>query len=174
MLPFGANPQTHQPAPVATGGALQRALEGLRFAVHQRAFRALAIAFAICGATTNGLIGIHFIPSAHDHGMPTTTAAGLLAAVVVFDIVGTIASGWVFAAHQVGAAIAALAAGIIRDTFGLRLRILGRRRALHHRGRHVDAHETGTAQGGPHRRVASCTSPMSSSRMSSRNSAPVV
>lgn len=118
MLPFGANPQTHQPAPVATGGALQRALEGLRFAVHQRAFWALAIAFAICGATTNGLIGIHFIPSAHDHGMPTTTAAGLLATVVVFDIVGTIASGWVFAAHQVGAAIAALAAGIIRDTFG--------------------------------------------------------
>lgn len=106
MLPFGANPQTHQPAPVATGGALQRALEGLRFAVHQRAFWALAIAFAICGATTNGLIGIHFIPSAHDHGMPTTTAAGLLAAVVVFDIVGTIVFGWVFAA------------GVIRDTLG--------------------------------------------------------
>jgi predicted MFS family arabinose efflux permease len=60
----------------------------------QRAFWALAIAFAICGATTNGLIGIHFIPSAHDHGMSTTAAAGLLAAVSVFDIAGTIASGW--------------------------------------------------------------------------------
>ena len=37
---------------------------------------------------------MHFIPSAHDHGMPETTAAGLLAAVGIFDSVGTIASGW--------------------------------------------------------------------------------
>ena len=36
----------------------------------------------------------HFIPAAHDHGMPTTTAAGLLALVGVFDVVGTIFSGW--------------------------------------------------------------------------------
>src|SRR6478736_6086798 len=55
---------------------------------------ALAAGFAICGATTNGLIGTHFIPSAHDHGMPETTAAGLLAVVGIFDIIGTIASGW--------------------------------------------------------------------------------
>ena len=47
--------------------------------------------FAICGATTNGLIGTHFIPAAHDHGLPETTAAGLLAVVGIFDIVGTIA-----------------------------------------------------------------------------------
>ena len=40
------------------------------------------------------MIGIHFIPSAHDHGMSATTAAGLLAVVGVFDIAGTIASGW--------------------------------------------------------------------------------
>ena len=59
-----------------------------------RTFWALAAGFAICGATTNGLIGTHFIPSAHDHGMPETTAAGLLAVVGIFDIVGTIASGW--------------------------------------------------------------------------------
>jgi predicted MFS family arabinose efflux permease len=39
-------------------------------------------------------VGIHFIPSAHDHGMAETTAAGLLAVVGIFDIVGTIASGW--------------------------------------------------------------------------------
>ena len=44
--------------------------------------------------TTNGLIGTHFIPAAHDHGMPVTTAAGLLALVGLFDVVGTIVSGW--------------------------------------------------------------------------------
>ncbi|MFC4564177.1 MFS transporter [Nocardiopsis mangrovi] len=94
VLPYGADPQGYTAPPRAVGGALRRALEGLAFAARRRAFWALAVAFAICGATTNGLVGIHFIPSAHDHGMPATTAAGLLAAVGVFDIVGTIASGW--------------------------------------------------------------------------------
>ena len=32
--------------------------------------------FWICGWSTNGLIGTHFIPAAHDHGMPATTSAG--------------------------------------------------------------------------------------------------
>ena len=71
-----------------------RALQVLKRAAKVRTFWALAAGFAICGATTNGLIGTHFIPSAHDHGMPETTAAGLLAVVGIFDIVGTIASGW--------------------------------------------------------------------------------
>lgn len=93
-LPYGADPETYVAAGRTHGGAMSRALEGLAYAAKRRAFWALAAAFAICGATTNGLIGIHFIPSAHDHGMATTTAAGLLAVVGVFDIVGTIASGW--------------------------------------------------------------------------------
>lgn len=44
--------------------------------------------------STNGLVQTHFVPAAHDHGMPTTVAAGLLAVVGVFDLLGTIASGW--------------------------------------------------------------------------------
>ncbi|WP_163161770.1 MFS transporter [Arthrobacter sp. Alg241-R88] len=74
--------------------AAVRALQVLKRASRVRTFWALVAGFAICGATTNGLIGTHFIPSAHDHGMPETTAAGLLAVVGIFDIVGTIASGW--------------------------------------------------------------------------------
>ena len=190
LTPYGSD----EPAPPrvrAAGSAATVALRALREAARTRAFWALAAAFAICGATTNGLIGIHFIPSAHDHGMATTTAAGLLAVVGVFDILGTVASGWltdrvdprllllgyyafrgvglvllpwlladsvhpsmivfivvygldwvatvpptvvlcrrifgdrgtivfgwVFASHQLGAAAAALGAGIIRDVFG--------------------------------------------------------
>ncbi len=58
------------------------------------AFWLLAGSFAICGMTTNGLIGTHFIPAANDHGMPTTVAAGLLATIGVLDVAGTVFSGW--------------------------------------------------------------------------------
>ena len=57
-------------------------------------FWALFLTFWICGWSTNGLIGTHFIPAAHDHGMPETTSAGLLALIGIFDIIGTVASGW--------------------------------------------------------------------------------
>ncbi|WP_167193038.1 MFS transporter [Brevibacterium pigmentatum] len=100
VLPYGAvdtdasTATDGAPAKRRGTGATRRAFEGLFFAARHRSFWALAIAFAICGATTNGLIGIHFIPSAHDHGMPASTAAGLLAVVGIFDIVGTMFSGW--------------------------------------------------------------------------------
>jgi predicted MFS family arabinose efflux permease len=189
LAPYGGD-RVVTPPPVR-GNAASLALAALREAASTKAFWALAGAFAICGATTNGLIGIHFVPSAHDHGMATTTAAGLLMLVGVFDIVGTVASGWltdridprwllliyytfrgvgllllpwllaatvhpsmvvfivvygldwvatvpptvvlcrrlfgdqgtivfgwVFASHQLGAAAAALTAGIVRDSFG--------------------------------------------------------
>ena len=188
---YGASPDTIDSAPPDPAGAAHRALNALRDASKTATFWALASGFAICGATTNGLIGTHFIPSAHDHGMPETTAAGLLALVGIFDIAGTIVSGaltdkidprillavyyffrgvgllvlpwlladtvqasmlifivvygldwvatvpptvalcrqafgangiivfgWVFASHQIGAAIAAATAGAIRDTTG--------------------------------------------------------
>jgi predicted MFS family arabinose efflux permease len=79
---------------VARPNAARLAVEALRDAARTRTFWALVAGFAICGATTNGLIGTHFVPAAHDHGMGETTAAGLLAVVGVFDIVGTIGSGW--------------------------------------------------------------------------------
>ncbi|MBU1587801.1 MAG: MFS transporter [Actinobacteria bacterium] len=93
MTPYGA-PDTYVYEPPVRGNAVKIALGTLGRAAKVRTFWALVAGFAICGATTNGLIGTHFIPSAHDHGMPETTAAGLLAVVGVFDIIGTIASGW--------------------------------------------------------------------------------
>ena len=83
-----------EPTPIAPAGAVRVALRALGRAARTRPFWLLAGGFAICGATTNGLVGTHFIPAAHDHGMAETTAAGLLALVGVFDVVGTIASGW--------------------------------------------------------------------------------
>ncbi|MEV4558640.1 MFS transporter [Kitasatospora sp. NPDC049285] len=92
LLPYGA---TEEPPPPRTdGSALVRSLRVLREASRTTPFWLLAGSFAICGATTAGLVGTHFIPAAHDHGMPVTTGASLLALVGVFDVVGTIASGW--------------------------------------------------------------------------------
>lgn len=173
------------------GNAAVLALTGLAEAARTRTFWLLAGGFAVCGASTNGLVGTHFVPAAHDHGMPLTAAAGLLAVIGVVDIIGTIGSGfltdrvdprlllaiyytlrglslmalpalfgpgvhpsmwafiifygldwvatvpptvalcqqhfgdtapvvfgWVFASHQVGAAVAATGAGVVRDLQG--------------------------------------------------------
>lgn len=59
-----------------------------------RDFWLLAGSFAVCGATTSGLIQVHLIPASVEHGMPEVTAAGMLAAMGVFDLVGTTFSGW--------------------------------------------------------------------------------
>lgn len=191
LQPYGADPAEPVPVPRRQAGAAGRPLRVLLSAARTRPFWLLAGTFAICGASTNGLLGTHFVPAAHDHGMPTTMAASLLAVVGLFDIAGTIASGWftdrfdarrllavyytlrgisllflpllfaatvrppmlffivfygldwvatvpptlalcrehygddapivfgwVFASHQVGAALIAYLAGLVRDTFG--------------------------------------------------------
>ena len=191
VLPYGASDSEPIEAEASENGSARRALSVLRMASRHRTFWALVAGFAICGASTNGLIGTHFIPAAHDHGMSEPVAAGLLAVVGIFDIVGTVASGylsdrvnprallaiyyglrgvglmmlpgmmsdsvhpsmiafiivygldwvatvpptvalcrqafgedgtvvfgWVFAAHQLGAAAISVAAGVIRDTTG--------------------------------------------------------
>jgi sugar phosphate permease len=91
---YGAGPDDVTPALPPAGSAARAAVRALGQAARTRAFWLLAGGFAICGATTNGLVGTHFIPAAHDHGVAQTTAASLLALVGLFDIAGTIASGW--------------------------------------------------------------------------------
>jgi MFS family permease len=94
LLPYGAATAADVPSVPEVAHKGMRALRVLRDAAGTRPFWLLAGSFAICGATTNGLVGTHFIPAAGDHGMVETTAAGLLALVGVFDVVGTIFSGW--------------------------------------------------------------------------------
>lgn len=71
-----------------TGGA------AMRRAVTTPTFWLLAGTFYVCGATSNGLIGQHFIPHAVDHGFSEAVAAGALAVIGAFNFVGTLASGW--------------------------------------------------------------------------------
>ena len=91
---YGAPPGQAATVVTATGSSAVRAVRVLREAARTRTFWLLAGGFAICGASTNGLVGTHFVTAAHDHGMPHTTAASLLALIGIFDVVGTILSGW--------------------------------------------------------------------------------
>ncbi|GGK83782.1 MFS transporter [Ornithinimicrobium pekingense] len=95
-LPYGATAQDTpvESSPPSAAAAVGHALQVLGETCRARAFLLLAGTFFVCGWTTNGIISTHFVPAAHDHGMPATAAAGLLAVVGVFDIVGTIGSGW--------------------------------------------------------------------------------
>jgi MFS family permease len=83
-------------APAATGGpnAARLALAALGEGACSRDFWLLTATFFICGASTNGLIGTHLIPAAHDHGIPEVRAASLLALMGIFDLVGTTGAGW--------------------------------------------------------------------------------
>jgi predicted MFS family arabinose efflux permease len=94
LVALGAPPGTPVEKPAPVPGSARRALSVLRRSSRSGTFWLLVGGFAICGASTNGLIGTHFVPAAHDHGMPETTAASLLALVGLFDVVGTILSGW--------------------------------------------------------------------------------
>jgi MFS family permease len=93
LLPYGHEgpPPVAPPAPASVTAA---AFGALRDAARTKAFWILFGTFFICGASTNGLIQTHFIPMCADFGMSQTNAAGLLAAIGVFDFIGTIASGW--------------------------------------------------------------------------------
>ncbi|MER7011097.1 MFS transporter [Saccharopolyspora sp. NPDC000359] len=92
LRPFGA--AEFEPKPRPEPGAARRAARLLLDSARTGPFWLLAGTFAICGASTNGIMWTHFASAAHDHGMPTTTAASVLAVIGVVNVVGTIASGW--------------------------------------------------------------------------------
>jgi sugar phosphate permease len=92
LLPYGRTPQ--DAAAAATALPALAPLEALALAAKTPAFWVLAGSFFICGASTNGLIGTHLIPACHDYGITEVRAAGLLAMMGIFDILGTTASGW--------------------------------------------------------------------------------
>ena len=179
LAPLGGQPE---PAIPADRGIMRKA-------IRRPEFWLVAGTFMVCGGTSNGLVGQHFIAHASDHGFDQVTAANWLAVMGMFNFVGTVGSGiltdrvdprrllltyyafrgvslmflplihsnlsiglfavlfgldyiatvpptvmlcanlfgrhnagvvygWVFAAHQIGAAGAAWGAGVVRDSTG--------------------------------------------------------
>lgn len=75
VAPYGAKEFVPKPPPAL--GAARRAVTVLFSAARTGPFWLLAGTFAICGASTNGLIQTHFVPAAHDHGMPVPVGSAL-------------------------------------------------------------------------------------------------
>jgi MFS family permease len=93
ITPYGAPDNWQPPAPNEMSAG-RIAIDTAQKASKNRDFWILFFSFFVCGLSTNGLIGTHFIPAAHDHGMGETVAASLLALVGLFDVIGTIFSGY--------------------------------------------------------------------------------
>lgn len=70
--------------------AITSLIEGLKV----KEFWLLAGSFFICGLSTSGLIGTHFISYCISFGIPLVTAAAMLSFMGIFDLIGTTASGW--------------------------------------------------------------------------------
>jgi len=94
LSPYGAarDPTSGSPRPASPP---EEPLVSLGAALRHGDFWRLWLTFAICGATTNGLIGTHLIPHAIDQGLSAVAAATTLAMMGLLDIVGTLGSGWI-------------------------------------------------------------------------------
>jgi MFS family permease len=90
---YGATQVDSTGTPTANNPIVE-AFRALAIAARTRTFWLLFATFFFCGLSTNGLIGTHLIAYCADNGIPEVQAAGMLAAMGVFDIVGTTVSGW--------------------------------------------------------------------------------
>jgi MFS family permease len=88
LKPYGASEAR------AVGQSLGGPLTSLSEAARTLDFWLLAGSFFVCGFTSTGLIGTHFIPHAIEHGFSHYSAASALAVIGAMNVVGTMASGW--------------------------------------------------------------------------------
>ena len=90
--PYGA--VAEPPVARSTDNPVTVALSGLGRGMRSLDFWLLFSSFAVCGFSTNGLVATHLIAYCADHGIAAVSGASLLAAMGVFDLIGTTFSGW--------------------------------------------------------------------------------
>lgn len=95
LKPFGRTAPLPAPQPRKNFlPMLASPLVTLREASSTKTFWVLFITFFVCGFSTNGLIQTHWIALCGDFGIVPVGAAGILAVIGAFDLIGTIGSGW--------------------------------------------------------------------------------
>ncbi|KAB2332312.1 MFS transporter [Cytobacillus depressus] len=94
LLPYGAAASQASPIIANKKNPIKEAFEVLWIGVRTVPFWLLSISFFICGLSTAGLIGTHFIAACGLYGISEVYAAGLFAFMGVFNIIGTMIAGW--------------------------------------------------------------------------------
>jgi MFS family permease len=94
LKPFGGDESAEHPVIARRENPFMAAFSSLGIGLASRDFWLLSMSFFVCGASTNGLIGTHFVPFCIESGVVAETAAGLLAAMGIFNFIGTMGSGW--------------------------------------------------------------------------------
>jgi MFS family permease len=94
LLPYGLVEDHQESSVFQPRNPIVIAFQSLLEAVRVKEFWLLAGSFFICGLSTSGLIGTHFISYCISFGIPVVTAASLLSFMGIFDLIGTTISGW--------------------------------------------------------------------------------
>lgn len=94
ILPYGLEKEIQVSDEGQKENPIIIAFKGLLEAVRVKEFWLLAGSFFICGLSTSGLIGTHFVSYCMSFGVPLVTAASFLSFMGIFNLVGTTLSGW--------------------------------------------------------------------------------
>jgi MFS family permease len=94
LLPYGQEKELNVKELEQKKNPVVIAFQTLFEAVKVKEFWLLAGSFFICGLSTSGLIGIHFISYCMGFGFAAVTAASMLSLMGMFDLIGTTLSGW--------------------------------------------------------------------------------
>ena len=94
LPPYGERAVVAAAGAAPAGNAAVAALRTWRRRRARATFWLLFGTFFVCGLSTNGLIGTHFIPLCARFRHGAVPAAAVLAMMGAFDFVGTIGSGW--------------------------------------------------------------------------------
>lgn len=94
ILPYGVEEKWDENENKQKKNPITIAFQTLSEAVRVKEFWLLAGSFFVCGLSSSGLIGTHFISYCLGFGFTAVAAASMLSLMGIFDLVGTTLSGW--------------------------------------------------------------------------------
>ena len=93
LAPFGET-EIFEPPQNDGKGVVATSFSVLADSTKHPAFWILAGTFFICGLSSNGIVGQHFIPFCADNNVGIVAASSYLAVMGFFNFIGTMGSGW--------------------------------------------------------------------------------
>ena len=94
LAPYGQEELVVEEPSISGRNPFKMAISSLLEGIRVKEFWLLAGSFFICGLSTSGLIGTHFISYCISFGIPLVMAASMLSFMGIFDLIGTTLSGW--------------------------------------------------------------------------------